>query len=504
MKIVDRKTIIAVLSLELGFGAIINLRSEDVINNSAENIGNVNEIPEIKEAPASSAEESKEPVKDTVEIDNTSQQSSTASNSDNLGVSAQGLDNSLNQNLPATPELSGKLSSDITIESKPSMPSDANAIPQSMTEPINSPQTDTNSAPISIAQDSKIGEINPKPEENIENKAENKDEDDEEEAALTEEQRGFRGNWEKKKKWLIKARNRNNKIQALVSEFEKMWGPFQNTFFELSKEIDLFWKNVGFNEEKFDIFFKKFEDYFEQLKQEKLGSLASKEEEGQALSNEEMELKDKVQTEIDEFSKYYLTFKDDIKLIPSLKLGIEDRLKRLNELIKNAMEAAEEGRKKYEEIWEVIDDQKAEALYIDVKNSWNKVKSIYDYIKEEFNINFNSSVEIINSHLKKAAELIGTLEEKGLIIKNRSERIEKIKKEEAERLALERQRRASNKKEVIKNVRWYKKTYNITKDFIIGLYDEILKLFGFGKKNLAAKPVSRKSSGDLKNLPINN
>lgn len=505
MKIVRKKAIVAIFGLGLGFGLIFSLKSQESAPSapSNEKVADVVEKdPEKKQEPPQ--ESAPQPISaSTTQDQNPSkdkplQQSESAPKQD-TSAKVPAAANTIAEGTSKTPQIvPATTTTTVPAEEEKNA---AQTKPAPEVSIAASPATQENKAPQDTSNKPLEAKSKPEaktttteqaaPESAQVTEVAQKEEDEDEGGELSEEQKGFRGNWEKKKGWLIKARNRDEKTGRIVTEFEKIRDPFQTAYFEIGNLMDIFWKEVGFNEEKFDLLFKSLEKYLEKLRLEKLGYIARKEEEGESLTVEESELKDKVQSEIDEFKKVYAIFKDDIKVIPSLKTGLEDRLKKLSEIIKDAMEAAYEGRKKYEEIWNVIDDQKAEALYIEVKNAWNKVKNFYDYIKEEFTINFNSSVDIIKAHLTKVRDSIKTLEEKGLIIKNRSERLEKIKKEQAEKLALERQRRMAQKA-AIESIPWYEKYYNSTKEFFVNLYDEVLKLFGLGKTEVAIKPIAKK------------
>ncbi|MFA5075055.1 MAG: hypothetical protein WC436_03030 [Candidatus Babeliales bacterium] len=298
---------------------------------------------------------------------------------------------------------------------------------------------------------------------------------------------GQQGNWVKKRTWLKEALALNDKIQTSVEDAQNNKKIYEEKYSQISSELDQFYKEEGLLHGKVDEIFeglhrfvdKKRKKEKERLKAEDKGGISSDQEIKLDIMEEEIKAQER---DIDQLSL-------DMKSIQELDKSINERLKKLDEQIKKIIEQAEIASKKSEDIWFVIDDKKARTIFFDLKGTiLPTIKAIQDYIKGPLLSNFESVLQTTRNKIAEIKSSITSLEEKGLIIRNRVERVEKIKLEELEKSKKEKEASEQKIKEQEKTkeekkipVGWPEKIYNFFIDIIAKIILFFKKLFGYIK-----------------------
>lgn len=245
---------------------------------------------------------------------------------------------------------------------------------------------------------------------------------------LPEEKIGIQGNWIKKREWVKESYKVNQQIQDIVSEIQKLRYSFQDKFTKINNELELFYKQESLNQGTVKALFNDINRYLDKKKNE----YSRKLKEG-VTSVEEVELATLLRdTKI--LKKELKQLMLDIKSVDQIDKSLNDRLKKLDEFLKMSLDESVMAKKMVDEIWYIIDDLKARDIYYKLKgDSLEKVKAIKKYLAGSFQTDFNNLLSTIRDQFAKISEHIKDLEKRGLIIKNRSERLDVIRQKKVEK-----------------------------------------------------------------------
>ncbi|MCF7800216.1 septation ring formation regulator EzrA [Candidatus Babeliales bacterium] len=304
---------------------------------------------------------------------------------------------------------------------------------------------------------------------------------------LSTNQVGQRGNWLKKRTWLRESLELNNKIQDSVEQVQNSKNIYKEKYAQISDELDQFYKKEGLLQGKIDEVFDGLRRFVAKKRKKEREKLIS-EDKGGISSDQEIKL-DLMEEEIKSQEIDIEQLSLDMKAIQELDKSINERLKKLDEQVKKIMDQAEAASKISEEIWFVIDDKKARAMYYELKGTiLPKITSIQDYIKGPLLSNFESVLQTARDKIAQIKASILALEKKGLIIRNRVERVEKIKLEELEKYKKEKEaaeKKIEEKPKIVEKkkipVGWPEKIYIFFVDIIAKIVLFFKKLFGYAK-----------------------
>jgi len=316
--------------------------------------------------------------------------------------------------------------------------------------------------------------------------------------ALPEEKVGVQGNWMKKREWLLKTNDANNQIQELVLSINGTRKTYNEKYRSIDEILDEFYKQLGQEQGKLQEIFEGTTRYLEKKKKAEIGSLSSEsgEEKDKSLQNK-IEL---IEQQINTLKEMLEQLKLDMQSIEDLDRSITERMKKLDEQINIANDEAANAQKMTNDLWYIIDDKKARAYYYEIKgSSLEKIKVIDAYLNGDLMTDFDSVIDTIKTNIAKAQDDIKALEDKGLIIKNRAHRVEKLKLKDIEDLELKRkeeefaQRKASTAaaQRVKKPSTWYGQIYHFFADLgesIIDFFSSLYKQIFGGTKQVKPRP----------------
>jgi ribosomal protein S20 len=163
------------------------------------------------------------------------------------------------------------------------------------------------------------------------------------------------------------------------------------------------------------------------------------------------------------------------------------------------MTLAESAKTKIEAQWDIIDDKKARAIYYEVLNIEEELKSKLSYLKDPLAEYFNKYIDLAKEKISEATATIKKLEEKGIIVKDRAQRVDELKLAELQKLELEaaQPKKVEAPKIEVKKVQelgLVQKIYNFVVSSIAKAYNFILNIFS--KKTVAQKtsPVTKQEA----------
>jgi hypothetical protein len=297
-----------------------------------------------------------------------------------------------------------------------------------------------------------------------------------------EEKIGSQGNWIKKKEWLKEALKTNEEIQKIVALIQNAKKPYSEKAHQIDGELDTFYKKEGFEQGKLKEIFAGVEKYLDKKKQKEL-ERAKTAGESQGVTDD-LEIKIKlIEKDLENNKKELEQLKLDMQSIGDLDKSIQDRLQKVDEQITVARGEATRSEKLTDETWYIIDDKKARNNYYELKgNILEKLKSIQKYLETDLSNDFEAVLANIRNQTAKVTEEIKKLEEKQFIIKDRAQRVEKIKREELEGLRAEKaiaEKKAKEDAAAKLSIQpWYSKIYNFFINLIAKAYVFITSFFG--------------------------
>ena len=285
---------------------------------------------------------------------------------------------------------------------------------------------------------------------------------------LSENQIGVQGNWVKKREWLKSSYVINDEIQNIVAQIQTMPKQYKDQFDLIDKQLDEFYKTQGFNQANSASMFGSIKKYLDNRKKFYKEQLKSG-----VTTQGEIDL-DELLREIKDLKHQSEQLRLDIKSIYDLDRSIDERLKKLDELVKLAYDESNKASLMVEEIWNIIDDKKARTIYYQLKgDSLEKVNAIKKYVTQTLWQDFTNFIELMKTQMSKVSTSITELESKGLVIKDRAERLKDIKKvQEEEAKRLEELAQAKKKSD---NMFWYQKLYEYIVDIFAKIYNFLSK-----------------------------
>jgi|GEM_PF-1414356 hypothetical protein len=309
---------------------------------------------------------------------------------------------------------------------------------------------------------------------------------------FSEEVIGIQGNWVKKKKWLKEAHAKNDEIQEVALEVHKAVGDFYEKFKTIDALQDDFYKESGLNRGGIEPLFKDIEKYLEKNKKGDLKALAD----GYRVVLQGKTKKVDIYAIEEEFKKFkglLEQLKLDIKSIEELDNSVGKRREKLQEQIRMVSDDSDKARKVVDEIWHIIDDRKAEEKFYELRGICEKISALKKFVTTDFISDFDSIIQKIKDQIAKTKNSIQDLEKKGIIIENRTERLEQLirlkaqrKEEEDEEKRIIEEKKANRKalKEELAKEGWlYKVYYSITES----VSDSLQNVKGYFSKKARPK-----------------
>ena len=237
------------------------------------------------------------------------------------------------------------------------------------------------------------------------------------EALVKEEDIGFRGNWVKKRQWLKRAMAENNRLQDLVLAISEARGPYMEQYFAISRELDGFYTHIGKTREKIKDLGNELRGYLEKLQVERLAVAI------------DVEQQEKIAKELAGYAKEIADFEQSVTNLSTFEEALRKRIERLDAQVNEALQLAGKARGIYEEIWDIIDDQKAQAHFYEIQGTLApKIQTIHDYVTGSLKTDYDGVLKSLQTNLDELRDLVKKLESHDFIVTKRFERLTELKK----------------------------------------------------------------------------
>lgn len=290
----------------------------------------------------------------------------------------------------------------------------------------------------------------------------------------SEQEIGVQGNWRKKVLRLREALDKNDALQKASAEAQQFKPKYYEKFKTVDTQLDTFYRISGFEKEKLDTLFQGIEKYLDktQKKVKKLFSVTLSDVEG--IIKKEAEQIRKQHTDMFSIEEEFKTkrnsldqLKADIKIIQDLDAALRERLKILDLHLENARAEADNAQTLSKKIWYVIDDLKAKDIYYKINTMCENVKNIKQYVTVELFNDFESMLGKTKEHIDSTNTNIKKLEDYGIFVKNRTERVEQERKRQVDILKQEKLAEAlAEKKKKEQEQSWFTKIWEKIKSII--------------------------------------
>jgi hypothetical protein len=289
---------------------------------------------------------------------------------------------------------------------------------------------------------------------------------------------GISGNWIKKRDTLLKANVVGDEIQDFVGIIQKARKKFKEKYDLIDDVLDDFYKNLGIDQGRVRELFDDLSSYLDKEKQKRQENIIGLKE-SRNISERESILKiEVVEEEVQEHRKKLDQLKLDMKSVEDLDKSLNQRLVRLDEQILHAVKLASNARKNVDKLWSIIDHNKAREIYFELSGDiLEKIRGIDEYLNNDLMQDFETVTNSIEIQIKKIGNSVKTLEENGLIIKQRAKKVAdlKLKKKLEKELAKKKmdEKKVPVKKSVPKQKTWYEIVYT----WIVNLVAKIYQFF---------------------------
>lgn len=328
--------------------------------------------------------------------------------------------------------------------------------------------------------------------------------------SASEEKIGVQGNWVKKKDWVIKLNEANAEIQDLAVTISGHRKTFNNKFYTADGMLESFYKDLGQQQGKIAELFDNATRYLDKKKKKDIAQLTTQNDiQEQGQKREQLIKIEVVEQRINVLKNELEQLKLDMKSIEELGNSMDDRMKKVDEAIKMAIDEAASAQITTDESWQIIDDKKVRLKYYELHGrSLEKLKTIDGYLRNDLSKDFDDVINTIKTQIEKIQTSIKQLEEKGLIIKNRAHRIEELKlsqlKEFKDKQMAEEEelRRLATGKRTELAKPWYARWYNTFVNMIRTTIGYVTELFGGTSRTKTIAKTQPQESINPPSLPL--
>jgi len=238
---------------------------------------------------------------------------------------------------------------------------------------------------------------------------------------------GERGNWVKQRGWLKEAQIVQEQIQKDSLAIKKSRTPFFTEFERVDKKINEFYGAKGLARGKVTTIVAELKADMQKDKERRMEAARKRSESDDAPINFYDVQREAIEQDVARFERDFEQFNLDMKSVADLDVSLSDRLKAVDKQIQDGTDLAVQSSKKLDEMWWIIDDQKAADAFYVIQGIADKVSSIKKYLDDTLFADFKKVTQTIEKQLEQINKQVEAIEQRGLIVSHRSSRV--IKKE---------------------------------------------------------------------------
>jgi len=234
---------------------------------------------------------------------------------------------------------------------------------------------------------------------------------------------GERGNWVLKRKCVREAQSVNQQLQKDAVAAQKARSKFSTELERIEKKILDFYSEKGFAKGKITALVDELKEDVQKDKDRRIAAAIKKSERDDAPINFYEVQVEAIEKDTKRLLRDFDQFNLDMKSIADLEGSIKERMKTVDKNIKDATDAATQGAKKFDEIWWIIDDQKASDAYYALQGLSDKVAAIKSYLEDTLFNDFKTVTGTLEKQIDQVNKQVDALEQRGLLLIHRSVRL---------------------------------------------------------------------------------
>lgn len=271
---------------------------------------------------------------------------------------------------------------------------------------------------------------------------------------------GVRGNWVKKREWLTQAQAVNEQLQRDVVSCTKSRTTFMTAFGKADAQANEFYERKGIMMGNLEDFIAELHADIKAEKNRRITEAKEKAERDDLPTNYYDVQIEAIEDDVKRFAREVEQFKLDLKGIADLDASLSKRLKVLDERIGEATKLGTQAGEKLEEMWWMIDDLKARDAFYHIQDLADRAASIKSYVSGALLKDFEKVCSTIAQQIEQVQGQLDALEQRGLIVEHRTQRIADKEVEQMRVQLAEEAERAEQSMRPKRRKR--KKTYSFT------------------------------------------
>ncbi|MBM3894020.1 hypothetical protein FJ366_00250 [Candidatus Dependentiae bacterium] len=208
-----------------------------------------------------------------------------------------------------------------------------------------------------------------------------------------------RGSWFKKRHWLLKARELQEKINALLVDIQAVSAPqYDSKRASFDKEADDFYAKIGFGKGQIEALFDDLAPYFEMGSKAK-ATLASQKLEASLSSSKN-------------YQKYYDTallqsqLKSDLSAIADIESAIDSRIEQFQKIIQQAGSKAGEAQKIINDIFSMVNHEEARDLYYRLEGIHSYLEAVLKFVKTDLASDIDKVIGLGKNRMDEVSKVV--------------------------------------------------------------------------------------------------
>lgn len=311
---------------------------------------------------------------------------------------------------------------------------------------------------------------------------------------------GERGNWLKKRAWVKEAQSVQEQLLKDSVAVKKSRTQFLSEFETIDKKVNEFYSIKGFTRGKLGTLIADIKADIMQDKERRIAQAKKRSESDDTPINFYDVQVEAIEQEVKRFERDFEQFNLDMKSIADLDVSLQDRIKAVDKQIKEASSLSSQSSKKLEEMWWIIDDQKAANAFYEIQEFADKVAAIKKYLEDTLFADFKNVISTLEKQIEQVNKQVERIEERGFIVAHRAHR--KKQKEVGDVLAVVsdevafqvEQEPVRPRRTIKKKHEWYEsffsfpqQLYGYVQELVSASWLFVTSLFGVQKKVVRAR-----------------
>lgn len=234
---------------------------------------------------------------------------------------------------------------------------------------------------------------------------------------------GFRGNWVNKREWLTQAQSVNEQLQRDVAGCAKARTKFMSAFERADKGANEFYARKGIMMGTLEELITELQADVKAENDRRITQAKEKAESDDLPMNYYDVQIEAIEDDVKRFEGEVEQFKLDLQAIADLDASLTKRLEVLDERISEAGKLGTQSAEKLDQMWWMIDDLKARDAFYEIQDLADRIASIKSYVEGALLKDFEKVSGTVQAQIDQVQSQIEALEQRGLIVEHRTERL---------------------------------------------------------------------------------